>query len=120
MTEFQVTLGAMMDSVRSPSGQTRRKTGIAPQVLPSFGSVAYTGSGMICVVSPGRQSAAAGAAQKSAKAAPAAAAALDRARRLTSFAIAASPLEGRLEADELSVRRGGSRRGGAAWAAPLP
>ncbi len=39
ITSFQVTLGAMIDSVVPAGSQTRRNTGIAPKVLPSLGSV---------------------------------------------------------------------------------
>src|SRR5262249_5670401 len=49
MIEFQVTLGARIHWVFFVSRHTRMKTGIAPQVLPSLGSVAQTGSGTICV-----------------------------------------------------------------------
>lgn len=45
MTEFQLTLGAMIESVRSSSGHTRRNTGMKPQVSPSFGRVAQIGMG---------------------------------------------------------------------------
>jgi hypothetical protein len=40
MMSFRVRLGAVIDSVRPFALQTRRKTGIAPYVLPSLGSVA--------------------------------------------------------------------------------
>ena len=46
MTEFHVTLGARIASVRASSGHTRRNTGMAPHVVPSFGRVAQTGNGM--------------------------------------------------------------------------
>jgi len=39
MIAFEVKLGAVIDSVRPVALQTRKKTGIPPQVLPSFGSV---------------------------------------------------------------------------------
>jgi membrane-associated phospholipid phosphatase len=51
MASFQVTLGAMIDSVLRFTSHTRKNTGIAPKVFPSFGRVAYTGNGTIRVSS---------------------------------------------------------------------
>src|SRR5689334_19477751 len=45
MTSFQVALGAKIETVLAFASHTRKKTGITPNVSPSFGSVAYTGSG---------------------------------------------------------------------------
>src|SRR5437660_2086866 len=58
VTSFQVTLGAMIDSVLWFASHTRKKTGIAPKVSPSLGRVAYTGSATTRVWSPARHPAA--------------------------------------------------------------
>src|SRR5882672_3912844 len=52
MTSFQVTPGAMIDSVLRFASHTRKKTGMTPNVFPSLGRVAYTGNGMIRVSTP--------------------------------------------------------------------
>src|ERR1700682_6398128 len=48
-------LGAMIDWVLWLASHTRRKTGMTPNVLPSLGSVEYTGSGIRRVFTPAGQ-----------------------------------------------------------------